>query len=320
MEQNDPLSKLIRAAGRREPVPAEARARVLAAVRSEWKGTVRRRNVRRWSVWLSSTVAAGVMAGLLLTYFRGVPEAPGVAAVAFVEGRPFSGQTALNIGAKIQPGSVVSTSAQDRVSLTLSGGQSLRLDRSSRVKFISAEQMVLEAGAIYADSNVTPGIPKTSLEIRTDAGVVRNLGTQFEVREQADGVRIRVREGTVSLEQKSGKTQAGVGEQLSAANLDAPPVRSTVPPDHPDWQWASTCAPAFELDGATLPEFLKWAAREQGLKVEFASAATREAISGVKLHGNMQGMTPQEALDSVLPASGLSYHVHAGVLTVSLER
>jgi len=318
VEQNDPLSKLIRAAGRREPVPAEARARVHAAAHAEWQRASRRRSVRRWSLWLGSTVAAGLMVGLLLAFVRGNSTDLSIASVAFVEGRPFSGQDALSMGGKIQKGSVVSTGQQDRVALTLSGGQSLRLDRNTRVKFISAEQMVLEAGAVYADSNSTPAAPKAPLEIRTDAGIVRDIGTQFEVRRQDGGLRVRVREGSISLEQSSAKTEAKAGEQLSAAAGSAL-VRSALAPDHPDWQWASSCAPAFELEGAPLPKFLEWAAREQGLKVEYASSTVRDAAA-VKLHGSMQDMTPQEALDAVLPASGLSYQIRSGVLTVSQER
>ncbi|HYF51904.1 MAG TPA: FecR family protein [Planctomycetota bacterium] len=311
---DDPLSKLIRSAGRREPVPADAQARVRAAVRAEWKGVVRRRNARRWGVWLGSTVAAGVMVGLLLAHFRSTPDTS-IASVGFIEGRPFADSTVLAVGTRVNKGAVIATGKKDRVALSLPGGQSLRLDRNSRVRLLSESVAVLEAGALYGDSPSE----ESSLEIRTDVGVVRDIGTQFEVRKQDGAIRVRVREGSITLEQGAQKSEAKAGEQLSAAPGSAP-MKSEVPLDHPDWQWASACAPALDLEGATLAEFLKWAAREQGLKVEYANPAAADSASKIRLSGSTEGMTPQEALDAFLPASNANYHVRAGVLTVSVER
>ena len=41
-------------------------------------------------------------------------------------------------------------------------------------------------------------------------------------------------------------------------------VRRTVPVFGPEWAWASTIAPQFQLEGSTVQQFLEWVAREQG--------------------------------------------------------
>ena len=66
-----------------------------------------------------------------------------------------------------------------------------------------------------------------------------------------------------------------------------------------------TMAPPFVLEGRTLSDFLDWAADEGGWRVELASRVRDTEIPKTVLHGSIEGLTPREALEVVLPTCGL---------------
>ena len=115
-------------------------------------------------------------------------------------------------------GSTVTTSA-GTLAMTLTSGVHLRLDASSTARVDSATDVALERGAVYVDSaGAHPTQPGASpISIHTPAGLVRDIGTQFEVRldRPAPGIRIRVRDGQVRVTYANGvDARAGAGEEL----------------------------------------------------------------------------------------------------------
>ena len=82
----------------------------------------------------------------------------------------------------------------------------------------SSERLVLIVGTMYFDSGAATGAATGAgtLEVVTSHGLVREIGTQFEVMSTSAALRVRVREGSVEIEreqQASGLTGAA-GEQL----------------------------------------------------------------------------------------------------------
>ena len=75
----------------------------------------------------------------------------------------------------------------------------------------------------------------------------------------------------------------------------------------PEWSWVDRLAEPFILEGATVTAFLEWIRREEGWRWEIADDALRARAGRIVLHGSIEGLTPEEALAAVLPASGLTY-------------
>ena len=158
-------------------------------------------------------------------------------------------------GAAVMSGTTVTTAA-GTLAMTLTSGVQLRLDASTTVRVDSATDVSLERGAVYVDSAGSPPTqPGASpIRIHTPAGLVRDLGTRFEVRLAGAGIRIRVRDGQVRVTGANRvDARAGAGEELfstpdgsrsTAARLPPPGARGRGPnarPPHSRWRerpWA----------------------------------------------------------------------------------
>ena len=94
--------------------------------------------------------------------------------------------------------------------------------------------------------------------------------------------------------------------------------RSTIASDGPEWAWIEALALPFKIEGAKLESFLEWAAREIGMSWRFATAGAARHGRTVVLHGSIDGLTPREALEAVLPTAGMMYELRDGTIWVSL--
>jgi ferric-dicitrate binding protein FerR (iron transport regulator) len=320
----DRLAALIRTGGRGEEADTGAQERVRKAVRAEWRSAVKSRSLKRWNLRLGVAVAALVGMAIGLYLFRAhsveVPPAAEVARVVHLQGalkvaqgdatRPVASGEALNAGTTVQ------TDADGRAALRLASGVSLRLDCATRIVLDSDRVLRLEKGAVYVDTDGKGGA--AGIEVRTPSGVVRDMGTQFEARLVEDRVRLRVREGRVALKRAADTQTADAGQEIVAAAAGEV-TRASVSLTDASWNWALACAPAFDVEGKTLAQFLAWAEREGGWKVQFVDSGCERAASGTLLHGSLNGFTPRETLDVVLPTCGLKPRIENGMLWIERE-
>jgi ferric-dicitrate binding protein FerR (iron transport regulator) len=197
----------------------------------------------------------------------------------------------------------------------MASGHSVRLDVGTHVRILSEQALGLDRGVAYIDSGPRPAAPDVSLEIRTPLGVVREIGTQFEVKAEGDAVRVRVREGEVSLETGADRLRVAAGIEISV-DLDGSTTRRRLPSYAPEWDWLGQVTPMMDLEGRSLREFLDWIGRERGWQIRFESGSVAASASEIILNGSIEGLTLDEALQAVLPTTGTSFHVEEGILTV----
>ena len=69
-----------------------------------------------------------------------------------------------------------------------------------------------------------------ALEIVTPAGTARDIGTQFELRVAGSALRLRVREGSVSIDRGGRSLTGGAGEQI-AIDAQGGISRDAIEPD-----------------------------------------------------------------------------------------
>lgn len=317
--EEEAIAALLRLAGPRPAVPPERRERVRSAVQALWNRSVASRRRRRVVVWIVGSLAAAaavvVTVGLGLRRGPSPGGTPGGARVEVVEGRVRSRALGtVRRGDGIAPGDEIRTDDDGRVAIRLGSEASLRVDRASRIELSSASSIELHRGAVYVDRPAAPG-DALPVEIRTRLGVVTEVGTQFEVRLEGESVRIRVREGLVSLERGGRAYTAGSGRQL-LAGAGSEVVASEAPRHGEAWAWTLALAPPFDLEGSSLQEFLSWVSRETGWPVRFEESSLAGRAAETVLHGSVEGLRPDEALATVLPTCGLRHRIEDGILVV----
>jgi len=201
----------------------------------------------------------------------------------------------------VSTGETIQTDDRSRAAMQFGDGVSLRLDHDTIVKVASANELVLTAGALYVDSQAQN---PQALTVRTDAGTVRHVGTQYQVRTHADEMEVSVREGRVEIANAAGTSSGVAGERIRVTPRGEI-VRSTIPAHDPSWRWAAHTAPLFDINERTFASFAEWVARETGRKVVYASNDAQRTANQVTLRGSIAGLDPDTALSAVLSTTQL---------------
>ena len=309
-ESNDAsIEALLREVGARDEPSAAATSEVMSAVHAEWRTIVQqRRRQQRIVAW---RLAAGVMLAVLVTTFayRFMAPAPEqFASVASVDGRLLAGvgdaaAEAREVGQLIRVGDIMETDARSRAAVAFPDGLSLRLDHHTRLTVNATDRITLVSGAVYIDA--PPGVGSANaLTVDTTAGSVEHVGTQYEVRTQADAMVVSVREGRVRITNESISNTGEAGQVLrltTSGNL----TRGSLAASDPHWQWTLEAAPEFDIDNQSLASFLQWIARETGRHVVYSTPQAEAAAEAVKLRGSIAGLDADVALTTVLATTQL---------------
>jgi ferric-dicitrate binding protein FerR (iron transport regulator) len=282
-EEQDEVAVLVRLARESVPVATERLARVRTSVHDAWRDEyvarhARQVRTRRWVI-AGGLVTATACALIAIALWRPAGTSVSgsapvlVAHIDRVTGEATAASAPATAGAAVASGSTVTT-ATGTLAMTLASGVQLRLDVSSTVRADSVSDVTLERGALYVDSaGAHPTEPGASpISIHTTAGIVRDVGTQFEVRFTSAGLRIRVRDGRVRVSRANGEdVRATAGEEL-VSRSDGSIDRRSIGRTGIQWVWAERAAPTFSVEGRTLGAFLDWVSREGAWTVTFADS------------------------------------------------
>ncbi|HKZ73991.1 MAG TPA: FecR family protein [Steroidobacteraceae bacterium] len=307
----DLVAKLLRTAGRREEPPAEAYERTLAAATDAWERKVRARHQRRAAGWaaIAASVVAAVAAGL---YVRdtGRDRGPIVARIdrvigmAELRGARDAGRTATRGQASdLSEGAWLRTD-DGRLSVVLAGGASLRMDAGTEISLESATRVRLVRGRVYLDNGTARGVQP--IEVHTPAGTAWDAGTQFEVQYVDAAYRLRVREGRVHVRRGAEELESAAGEQVFI-DASGTVTRGRIARDDVEWRWVEPLSRPPDLDGQPVSELLAWVARETGRTVRFEPPDIEERARRTILHGDIQSLTPLEALAAMLETTDLAH-------------
>lgn len=318
---DEALELLFEIAGPLPELTSRELAPVEVELRHAWRRSVERAASRRRQLLLTATVAvAAVLAVAIGLALRERAASTGRDAVATLEASAGAVETS-NAGGKLTAGTSVTTGAGSHAALRLASGRALRLDSGSAVRLDSATAVILDRGALYVDSRSGGGAAEgAGIEVLTALGSVREVGTQFEVRllpatgGEPAALRVGVREGAVVVARDGLELRAEAGGALTLS-ADGALERSSVAPDDAVWEWVQRAAAPLAIEGATLAELLDWAARENGRPWRFAPGVP-EGAGGIVLHGTIEGFTPGQALEVVLPGCGLRSRLEGGTLVI----
>lgn len=310
------LAELLRSAGAR-PAPSEAaKERAKAAVYQAYVGELQHRSRRRWLLGIAASVAALIVAGLLVQQRAPTPVV--AAHVTRVLGdRATVGTVTAAPAQPVLTRETVWVPPGTRLLLTLTNGFGVRVDQSSRLIFESPARLRLEQGAVYVETpRVSSSGSSADFVVQTAYGAVQHVGTRFEVRVASDELRVRVRDGTAVFHGASGKdTTVNAGEQL---NYRAGIV-TVVPgpgPASDAWGWAELVRPEYPIDGRSLAEVLAWLAHEAGMQLEFTDEASRTRAAEITLRGDVGTLLPRESIQAVLAGTDVPYVIEGTRLLI----
>ncbi len=314
------IERLLRLAGPRPAASADRAARVRTVAHDAWRASGRARSIRRRAVAGIGALAAAAALALAVVWqprdAARTPSPAGDAARLLAATGPVTAgsETAatLRLGDALAPGATIRTGG-GLATVALSGGGELRLDAETVVGLRGEREVTVERGAVYFDSGAGTG--SAALAVRTAFGVVRDIGTRFEVRVSPGGMRVRVRDGAVQYEHDAVRQTATAGTELMVS-AEGPVTARPAAPYGSEWGWVQRAAPAFRVEGRTLAAFLRWVSHEGGWDVQLADAALERAAATITLHGSIDGLTPDEAVATILPTCGLAHRMEASRLIV----
>jgi len=291
------IEDLLREVGARAEPSALLTDEVRSAVHAEWRAIVEARRRRLRGLTFAMAACVGVVAATVIGLRIGQTGPVPVATIVRIEGSVQVGTLnqlhAGQAGEVLSSGMQLTTGTDARVALSIAdpgtSGISLRVDAGSQLRFLQQDQLELQAGALYVDTDTAGTYP---LVVQTAAGAVRHLGTQYQVRtvggSEVRGIEVSIREGRVEIASDYGTNTGVAGERL-AVSKQGTVLRSALPPYDSSWQWATRVAPPFDIAGRSLSSFIEWVARETGREVSYESVG-----------GSIAGLDPATALQAVL--------------------
>jgi len=326
---DESFASLMKLAGERPEIPLSVESRVYHQVQQEWKRTTvepsaekvyekvhktwRRESLRgrvlRWLVPAGVAASAAVALTITAMMIVSQPEPP-VAQVAGTISRVVGADSLKSEhpeGSSVHAGEIISTGPGEGVSLLLARNESLRIDENTELRIDAADQFSLLGGRVYADTGQFV-YREGGLKIETEFGLVTDVGTQFSVAMRDDTLDVAVREGRVDVQNDSDRYAARMGERLTLTQGEGGTI--AVLDTHDDyWDWVAELTPAFDMTNKSLLDFLKWAARETGRDLQFESDESRMFAMRTDVHGSVDGLTPEEALEAILATTSVRYQL-----------
>lgn len=327
---SDAVEALLRHAAPRPAPPQRDAQLVRDTVHAEWRtltGGLRRRRRYRNLALAASVIVAVAIAFSALRLDTALPVQ--VATIDKGHGPIYvlgegSELLALPDAAIVSAGQTIVTGPGAGLGLAWGSGGSLRVDEQTRVEFNSPESVYLHSGRLYFDSEASGLVAGTSagsvagpasLFIETPHGVVRHLGTQYMTFADGQRLAVSVREGRVEVDGLRYRETASAGQQLTLTGTGRPSVVDFSGYGGA-WDWTEAVAPAAELDGRTVHEFLDWVSRETGLAVEYESPAAEDLARSETLRGTVDSR-PTNALRVWMLAVDLDWRVEGGVIRIT---
>jgi ferric-dicitrate binding protein FerR (iron transport regulator) len=325
---HDRTEELLRQASPR-PVPSPADiAAARAAVHDEWQSVTGRRRTQRFVMRFALAASLVVAALVGFSLVRTPSPVPIQVAEVVMDFGPvyLSGDDselrATSGQAELMAGQTVVTGDDAGLAINWGAGGSLRVDENTRLTLTGPDRVQLTSGRVYFDSISTllqPGADdgnSARLLLETMHGVVRHVGTQYMADVSRDSLVVSVREGQVEIDGRFHQGRAREGQQVTMSGSQQPSILR-IDPSGRQWHWVARRTPLADVDGKTLHEFLVWACRETGLRLQFEGNAEAVARNTV-LRGKID-TEPAEALRLRLATTALDWRIEEGVIYITDE-
>ena len=332
---NDPddqnLARWIRAAAPIGKPSAERREAAFKAVHDEWQAALKAGDRtgdgaadesktysappsqrRGWSLAIAASLvlAISVLSPLMFTQ-------PIVAQVADVRGSGgyikssgiqawWGARRPLTQGEVLKEGESIQTDAATFVRISVNNDVSVRVAGNTQLRLSKPNRFDLTNGDLYIESAPGSDTPETPLTIRTALGDVAHLGTRYLVSQREGNLQVFVREGLVKLDTQKGERHlAAEGQGLQVRAMSSTPALSAIDAFDPAFAWLAEIPAPLSQGPLSLDVFFEWYEIETGKPLSLQGSDSLAAPEQVMLRGNVQGLSPDKALDVVALSSDL---------------
>jgi len=326
MRSHDVVEELLEKATPRPAPPSEDEHVVRKAVMAEWQSVAgkakRRRRLTQFAI--AATMVLGVAIGFNALQVSN--EQPVQVATIernqgaiYLVGEQSLMQEASDLSS-VYVGQIIETGNDAAISLEWGNGGSLRIDKNTRIEFTTTDSVYLRTGQVYFDSQpaTMAAITGAGLEIETDHGLVKHVGTQYMTTVGARDLVVRVREGEVSVDGAYVEQAVAVAGQQMTVSGGAPPSVLDIDSFGEVWAWAEEMAPTLNMDGRSTYDFLQVTAREIGFVVEYESDVAETVARDGILRGAVE-MDPRSELEFRMAGEDLGYRIDGGTIYVSID-
>lgn len=316
----DDVGRLIQHAGARDPVDTARMENARTRVAAHWEAVVEeRRSGKRVTRFRLLGIAASIIAvvGVSFALFQStyMTQVTMMAQIdKIVGGVVVAGRPAI-IGSEIGEDTLIETGADGLIALKLAGGQSLRIDKSSQLVVHAPNRLSLQSGGVYIDTfGAAESLP---ILVSTPMGTAQDVGTQFQVRFVDSVLVIGVRDGLVEVApdgQQNLSVNKGRYVELGPAGEKKD---GQLERDDPSWVWVESITPEFDIEGASLKDYLAWYANERGFSLKWANGSEDKAAS-TTLSGPITGASLSEGFEYVRRIAPFEWSIHGEELWIEL--
>jgi ferric-dicitrate binding protein FerR (iron transport regulator) len=328
---DEALEELFANAAARPRPQADREEQIRDKVHAAWQqGLVRHRRRRHTFMALAASVAVAAIVGMVLYQPQFLPadhdpvamvdKRFGELRISDASGVPYypaEGRFA------VSEGQFITTAGKSGLAMTWSNGGSLRLDEHTTISVASANEIYLQRGRLYFDSDPDgsrghgPGSANSdTLAIRTQHGLVTPLGTRYVAQHMNNKLMVMVRDGEVSVRGADFSAVAQKGERM-LVTADAAPSVVPVVSYGDEWGWIEKTTPAWNTEGRTIVEFLDWVSRESGRPYRFDSPSAERLAKDLLIGYGQVDLEPSIALRVVLMSTDLDWTSENGVVVVT---
>lgn len=318
----DEIAELIRFAGERESVNRERMSNARARVSAHWEREIAtRRKAQAARSWRRVGIAAGIVVatgvGLLLWNVENAPVPQRLVHVERVSGEVRVDGRSVAAGDAFAVDAMVQTGAGGRIALALMDGQSVRIDTETQIHVAANDRLELLRGGVYVDSGIEAD--DVQMTIDTPFGSARDIGTQFQVRIDDGEMSVGVREGLVEFSRPGADLFEIDSGRLLIVSEDGDTFGHQLASNATAWQWVAAISPEFDIDGATLEDYLSWYARESGLTLSWETPSSRILARQSRLSGSIADLSIEQGLDLVRQIAPFRSRISGTTLHITVD-
>jgi len=309
---------------RTQPDP-KAAATSKAAVRSHWQQAVKLNKQRQRSYLWAAAASLMLVSSIIFLNLNQQPVALDSEFLAAVEGISGQAQWQHNDGSwkklqfndSIKANTRIRTAHQSYLTLHLADQSEIRIAANS--EFMAQANLIeLKYGQLYHDTD--DALIAAPLTILTDQGSVQHIGTRYLVSSEQGEVKVAVRSGKVKITSAVDDQSDQILEnnQMASIKTNTPAEINTISAYDELWDWTFTAQAKFDLNNRSLYDFVNWYARQTGLNIEWQNLES--ASKRVRLQGNINNMSPEQAIKTVFYSTQYDYVIEAGLLQISQQK
>ena len=214
----------------------------------------------------------------------------------------------------IHPGDYIRTKSKNRLLIELDNGNSFRVDENTQLQIVNRNEINLDHGQIYIESSQQ--YPSSKLMILTHLAEVNHIGTRYLVSLRNDKLDVAVRDGKVVINNDAGINEVDNGFEASlnlAGEIQQQPITSY----DSKWEWTQKIAKSFNIQDKTVAEYLAWVSAETGYEIHWESTSDKVNATKVILSGSINGVSPMDSLDVILPTTRFNYQLNESAIHIS---